>query len=328
MCDTNTDDLKNIGEFGLIENIKSWLDSKDSNIDANVVGIGDDAAVINKISDKILTSIDTLVEGTHFTRDITNFHELGWKSLAVNISDIAAMGGIPKYALISFACPEGTKIENLKQFYFGFQELAKLAKVRLIGGDTVKTSEKIVVSVSIIGETINGNYFLRSGAKAGDFVCVTGTFGDAAFGLKQLLLDKLVKNYFTDRFNKPMPRFLEAKILGEKNLANAMIDVSDGLVFSLYEIAEKSNLGILIEKNKIPISQQLQKILKNLDYALYGGEDYELIFTVSEKNINEVVNSLKNVNIIGNMTDVFAGVRMKSENDKTENLVKKGYSAF
>lgn len=322
--------LKNVGEFGLIENIKSWIDSKDLKSDDNVIGIGDDAAVIKNFSSSLLTSIDTLVEGTHFTTDITSFYELGWKALAVNISDIAAMGAIPKYALISFACPEGTKIEDLQQFYFGFQELSKLAGVKLIGGDTVKTIEKIVVSVSIIGETINGNYFLRSSAKVGDYVCATGTFGDAAVGLQQLLNDKSVKNYFTERFNTPMPRFKEAKILGEKNLANAMIDVSDGLVFSLYEIAEKSKLGIVLEQSKIPISKEIKKLDNCLDFALYGGEDYELVFSVSEDKIDEVMNNigLKNVSIIGKVSDHFQGVKMKSENGELKILAKKGYSAF
>jgi thiamine-monophosphate kinase len=324
----DTEILKNLGEFGLIDNIKSWIDSKNLKSNDNVIGIGDDSAVVKNFNNNLLTSIDTLVEGTHFTKEITSFYDLGWKSLAVNISDISAMGGVPKYALISFACPDDTKIDDLKQFYFGFQELAELASVQLIGGDTVRTSEKIVVSVSIIGETIDNNYFLRSGAKVGDYVCATGTFGDSAVGLKQLLQDNLAKNYFTEKFNRPMPRFKEAKILGEQNLANSMIDVSDGLVFSLYELSEKSKIGILLEENKIPVSKQIKQIEHYLDYALYGGEDYELIFTVSEKNIKTVLNSLENVNIIGKISADFQGVKIKYKTGELKNLQKKGYSAF
>ncbi|MDR0675930.1 MAG: thiamine-phosphate kinase, partial [Elusimicrobiota bacterium] len=333
-----------IGEFKLIENIKSWIRLKDKTkkCNKNVIGIGDDAAIIKVDPNfkNILASIDTLVEGTHFTRETTNFYELGWKSLAVNISDIAAMGGIAKYALISIACPEFLKIEDLKKFYFGFQELANIADIKLIGGDTVKSDKKIVVSISIIGHSLGNNYFLRCGIESGDYVFSTGTFGDAAMGLRQLLKEKKTKKYFRDRFNKPMPRFEEAKILGQQNLATAMIDVSDGLAFSLNELANKNKKGILIYADKIPISTYLKnEILSQkirnfkseksyLDFALYGGEDYELLFCAKKSNTDEILNKCKNASIIGEVVNNFFGVKMIDKNNNISNISKEGYVAF
>jgi thiamine-monophosphate kinase len=323
--------LKDLGEFELIENIKLWVNSKNEDNKSEIVGIGDDAAVINNFfglnSENILLSVDTLVEGTHFTRDITNFFELGWKSLAVNVSDIASMGGIPKYAMISFACPKYLKVEDLKKFYFGFKELADLSGVKLVGGDTVKTNEKIVVSVSIIGETINKNYALRKGAETGNFVFATGTFGDSALGLKQLLKNKNIKSYFTDRFNSPMPRFKEGEFLGKNNFATAMMDVSDGLAFSLNDMADKSKKGFLIYEGKVPFSEAMQNVEKKLNYALYGGEDYELVFCAKKENLDKIL-AFGNISLIGEVFDNFDGVKMLTKNNKIISIPKKGYVAF
>ncbi len=319
--------LKDIDEFEFIENIKKWINSKELKSDG-IIGIGDDAAIVKNFHSNLVTSIDTLVEGTHFTREITSFFDLGWKSLAVNISDIAAMGASPKYAMISVACPTDLLVSDLKKFYFGFKKLADLANVKLIGGDTVRSDSKIVVSVVIFGETLKGNFALRGGAKPGELVCATGSFGNAAFGLDQLLANKNVRNFFTKSFNAPMPRFQEGKFLGKNGFATAMLDVSDGLVFSLYEISDKSEVGILLFEEKICVKKELKKQKNYLDYVLYGGEDYELLFCVKAKNFTKILEQFPSVYILGETTDKFKGVKIKTRDNKIKSLKKKGYSAF
>lgn len=276
-----------MNEFELIENIKSWLGTKEF--------IGDDAAVL---PNNILTCVDTLVEDVHFTRQITSFYDLGWKALAVNISDIAAMGGISKYALISFAATPDVNEKDFKDFYDGFKALADLSGVVLVGGDTVSAKTKIVVSVTLIGEVIN-QPILRTGAKAGDYVYLTGTCGEAAKGLHELLTTGKT-NY--QKFNRPMPRFKEGEIIGKNQLAHSMIDVSDGLAFSLYELIKNTDLGI-------ELTEEFD------DDALFGGEDYELVFTSDQL--------LKDFHVIGKVTKEFNDVRM---NERI--LPNKGYQAF
>ncbi|MCP4481934.1 MAG: thiamine-phosphate kinase [bacterium] len=290
-------------EFQLIENIKSWIEDQEM--------IGDDAAIL---PNNTLACVDTLVEDVHFTRKITSFYELGWKALAVNISDIAAMGGRSKYALISFAVTDDIISSDLKQFYYGFKELAKLAGVVLIGGDTVKSKTKIVVTITLLGEVIS-EPILRKGANLGDYLCLTGVCGEASKGLQELLKIGKTTSLRHKKFNKPMPRFKEGIIIGENRIANSMVDISDGLAFSLYELIKDMNLGI-------SLNQEFDSD------ALYGGEDYELLFTVSDLNkLQKLKNS--HVNIIGKITNENCGVvNMHCKNGQVEALENKGYSAF
>ncbi len=319
--------ISNLGEFGLIENIKSWINEEEKFVD-NIIGIGDDAAVISFDKDeKVLASTDTFVEGVHFTRDITSFFDLGWRVLAANASDIAAMGGTPKYVMISLACPVNTKIDDIRNFYFGFKKLADILDIKLIGGDTVKLDKKIVVSISILGNTLSQNYILRNSAENGNLVFATGTFGDSAFGLKELLKNKNIRNFFTERFNNPMPRVKEGKFLGRNNLATCMMDVSDGLAFTLNEIAYKSNLGILLYEDKIPYSKEMKNTKDKLSYALYGGEDFELIFCARKENLDKIL-SFGNISLIGEVKDDFLGVKILDNKNKLSILPRKGYRAF
>lgn len=320
--------ISSLGEFGLIENIASWIREDPGVSDDDIIGMGDDAAVVSFDRDeKVLASTDTLVEGVHFTRDITSFFDLGWRALAANISDIASMGGVSKYAMISLACPSNIRISDIRNFYFGFKKLADQFNIKLIGGDTVKLNKKIVVTISILGNTLSKNYILRNTAKDGDLVFATGTFGDSAFGLRELLKNKNIKDFFTERFNNPVPRVKEGEFLGRNNLATAMMDVSDGLAFTLNEIAYKSGVGILVYEDKIPYSKEMKNIKNKLFYALYGGEDFELVFCAKKEHSDKIL-SFGNISLIGEVKDTFLGVKIVDINNKASILERKGYKAF
>ncbi|MFC1546237.1 thiamine-phosphate kinase [bacterium] len=318
--------LNQIGEFSLIEKIKDWLKNKN---DKTIIGIGDDAAVVPSFKHPLVISKDALIEGTHFTKKITSFYDLGWKSLGVNISDISAMGAKPYFALIAIAAPKNLTLKQIKEFYNGFKALADITKVQLIGGDTIHSRKDIMVSVTIIGKISGKKPIRRSTAKPGDAVCATGTFGDSAYGLYLLKKGKKDK-LFSKRFNRPMPRWEYGAKIGKFNLANAMMDVSDGLVSTINEIMAKSKTGCNIMYDKIPVNKNLiQKagIKKAMSYALYGGEDYELVFTVPKQKLKKVTKILPDAQVIGSVTK-GKKITFLNKQKKPLKIRKKGYTAF
>lgn len=248
--------LQQFGEFGLIERI-----AKNIVTDKSVIcGIGDDAAVISFTKDKyLLFTTDMLVEGVHFTQHQATFAQIGRKALAVNISDIAAMGGIPKYAVISVGLPKKTHIRAVDEMICGINTLAEDFGINIVGGDTVRAN-KIVLSVSLVGEVNVPDLTLRSGANVGDLIFVTGTLGGSR-RLKQ--------------FNF-IPRVKEAQKIIKEFRPTAMIDISDGLASDLQRIAEQSKVGVVIFEQLIPVTRG-----STLKGALYEGEDFELLFTMS-----------------------------------------------
>ena len=247
--------IKTLGEFGLIEQLAKGL-----KMPPDVVqGIGDDAAVV-KIDGKkrLLLTTDMLVENVHFTTKMPA-KAIGWKALACNISDIAAMGGIPKFAVVSIGVPSKIHVTWVKDLYRGIEAAGRKFGVAIVGGDTVQ-SEKIVINVALTGEADAKDVVLRSGAKPGDVIFVTGKLGNS---LK------------SGRHLKPNPRVAEAQYLVKHFKIHSMIDVSDGLAADLRHILEKSNVGAVLDAEAIPLHPDAK-----LDNALYDGEDYELIFTV------------------------------------------------
>jgi thiamine-monophosphate kinase len=315
--------LKNIGEYALIDLIKKWMDKKK---DKSILGIGDDAAQVLFKSNKIIASVDALVENIHFTRKITSFYDLGYKSLAVNISDMSAMGAKSLFALITFSVTKDMTFKNIKDFYKGFKTLADKFNIKLIGGDTVKSKRDIFVSVTILGESYSKTSILRSGAKCGDYLCVTGTFGDAGYGLN--LLQKNIKDkFFYQRFNRPDSRCQESMFIAKNNIASSMMDASDGLVSSIYELMNKSKTGCEIFYNKIPVSKKLKSKTNIMNYILYGGEDYELVFTVHPEKIDLVKSKMKNMSIIGRVTN-NKKIKFLDENNKEINVKYKTYDAL
>jgi thiamine-monophosphate kinase len=276
--------LKDLGERGIISGIRALSNRRRSDI---ILGIGDDAAVV-RAPEKLLITKDLLVEDVDFRRKLHPARLLGRKSLNVNLSDVAAMGGRPRHAVLGLALPGSLDAAWLKDFLAGFREAARRAGVVLIGGD-ISRARRIVISVTVTGEA--ELFVPRSGAKPGHWIFVSGTLGDAAQGLR--LLEKGFRpgkdrtaGRLLKAFLDPAPRLELGAFLARRKLASAMIDVSDGLSVDLAHICEESGVGALIETALIPISEALRRLRKNpLPLALNGGEDFELLFTVRPRNV-------------------------------------------
>jgi thiamine-monophosphate kinase len=256
-----------------------------------VVGIGDDAAVLETTpSARLLATTDLLIEDVHFRRRYAEPADIGWKALAVNVSDIAAMGGQARWALIALACPAGTTAEDVEAFYEGALALADEHSVTIVGGDTSSSPSGWIVNVTVLGETAAAP-ILRAGARVGDVIAVTGSCGAAAAGLALLergraprLLDAAVAAEATSAHLAPRPRAREGRWLAAAGGVNAMIDLSDGLATDLAHICEESGVGARVALDRIPIADGTRQIARALrrdpiEWATGGGEDYELLLT-------------------------------------------------
>ncbi|MBL7091773.1 MAG: thiamine-monophosphate kinase [Candidatus Omnitrophica bacterium] len=296
--------LRQIGEFGMIGRI-----AKKIKCDKSVIcGIGDDAAVISYTKDKyLLFTTDMLVEGVHFRRKEATFAQIGRKALAVNISDIAAMGGVPKYAVVSLGFPKGLSLRAVDEIMRGMYALAEEFGINIVGGDTVR-AEKIVLCVSLAGEVKKGNLTLRSGARPGDLIFVTGTLGGSR-RLKQ--------------FNF-IPRVKEAQEIIKRFRPTALIDISDGLASDLQRITEQSRVGAIIFEESIPTSRGA-----SLKKALYEGEDFELLFTISLDSARKFYTKDKfPITCIGKIVERKRGLALIDKEARVSSLKQKGFRHF
>ena len=292
---TNIKTLKDLGETGIIRLIQDRVPQK---LPSHVIkGIGDDCAVLETSGDRVLlVTTDTLLEGIHFTDQTLSPEALGWKALAVNISDIAAMGGTPRTAFLSIGLKAESKASFLDSFMTGFNALAQKTGIVLSGGDTVECPSIVLVTITLIGECLPGSVLYRSGARAGDDVWVTGPLGNAAGGLFVLRNKKAGASFGYESLvrahQKPTPRLDMGKALGESGLVHAMIDISDGISKDLGHICEQSGVGAVLQEASIPMSSRLIELAgdrqKALRWALHGGEDYELLFTTSTADKEKV----------------------------------------
>ncbi|QEM69174.1 thiamine-phosphate kinase [Geobacter sp. FeAm09] len=291
-----------LGEFGLISRIASGA----ANGRGVITGIGDDAAVTALSPGmQLLTSTDMLLEDVHFRRAWHDPCRLGRKSLAVSISDIAAMGGIPRWALLSLAIPPDLSLEFLDAFTRGFLAVAAEHGVALIGGDTCSSRAGLVISVTIMGEQEPAKVVRRSGARPDDDIWVTGTLGDAALALESLEKGEFPphvtaqeRECLASRLLDPSPRAAAGRALAEAGLVSAMIDVSDGLLADFGHIAEQSACGGAIRLDTLPLSPAFRAALhapssSPHDLALAGGEDYELAFTAPVANREKIAQLMK-----------------------------------
>ena len=280
---TKDKSLKDLGEFGLIGRIQERFPAPEG-----VTGIGDDCAVIPQRSGRdTLVSTDMLIEGTHFLRRDIPPYRLGWKSAAVNISDIAAMGGQPTATFLSVALPADLETGWMEEFLRGYADISRRFGVALLGGDTTASPDRICLNVAVLGECPSGAARLRSAARDGDLVCVTGSLGDSAGGLKAILegveRDADVQALI-DRHYLPQPRVAEGLRLAATPGVHAMMDISDGIGSDLKQILEASGLGAVIDVPALPLSPALRRVCARLGWdaaalATGGGEDYELLFT-------------------------------------------------
>ncbi len=285
-------DLRSLGEFGLIDKIKSQFV-----VPQNVTGIGDDCSIIpQQTGYDTLVSTDMLVEGSHFLLSDISPKLLGWKSVAVNLSDIAAMGGELVGTFLSVALPKHLSVDWVEQFMLGYKEISDWYSVPLLGGDTTSSDEKLCINVTVLGKCPSNTAKKRSDAKIGDLVCVTGNLGDSGAGLKAIL-DSVERNeavlHLIDRHYRPIPRVTEGIALRNSAGVHAMMDISDGIGSDLRHILQASHVGAEIDVNKIPISVEMNRVCEQFGWNAYelatsGGEDYELLFTIDEQYCNQL----------------------------------------
>ncbi|HET6669028.1 MAG TPA: thiamine-phosphate kinase [Pyrinomonadaceae bacterium] len=311
-------------------------------------GIGDDGAVIKQQSGReTVITTDLLVEDVDFRRDSTPPEFLGHKSLAVSLSDLAAMGARPRWSLLALGIPQDLwETEFVDQFYQGFFALAQRYDVRLIGGDVSRTPEKVVVDSIALGECIAERSVYRSGAEPGDLIYVTGSLGAAAAGLRLIERGarvgqehaaepewKLVQELLLRQLC-PEPRVGWGLVLGEERLASALIDISDGLSSDLNHLCRESNVGALVHANQLPVDAPVadlcgRRALDPLLLALHGGEDFELLFTVHPNNVSKLPSKVDGVSLkcIGEIREAAAGVRI-SEGSRVWELTAQGWQHF
>jgi len=284
--------VSELGEFGLIDLLAKMASSSPSK--QLIIGIGDDAAAWYGDDSIQLATVDSFIQDVHFSLDIASWEDLGWKAMASNLSDIAAMGGVPKYALVSLAIPPHTEVEDVTGLYQGMIELAQQFGVTIIGGD-INSAPLVAITITILGSTRTRNKHIltRSAAQPGEQVAVTGYLGAAAAGLemltKQLQFDPEATAFLKRAFLHPCPRLAEGQLLVDQGVKTA-IDISDGLISDLNQICKSSQVGARIEIDRVPIQPTVKANLshKSLELALSGGEDYELLFTARAEVIDKV----------------------------------------
>lgn len=303
--------LSEFGEFALIELIHDitgkFKNTKQSSWQQLLIGIGDDAAAWQGDSHIQLATTDSMVQGTHFDLNNITWEELGWKALAVNLSDIAAMGGTPKYALLSVALPGELEVENVAQFCHSAASLAAKFGVAIVGGN-ISTAPNVVITITVFGSSKTRSILKRSTATVGEQIAVTGNLGLSAAGLKmfkeKINLDAQVAGILRKAHLQPVPKIKEGQILAQHGVKTA-IDISDGLIADLGHICEASKVGAKIKVVQLPVHPMVKVNFPDYhELALYGGEDYELLFTADKNIIVQVRKALNYpITIIGDIVE-------------------------
>ena len=332
--------VSEIGEFGLIARLSKMAQKTEDKHQAAwqqlIVGIGDDAAAYFSNNEIQLATVDSLVQDVHFSFSYMSWQELGWKSIAVNLSDIAAMGGFPRYALVSLGLPGDTEVVDVIALYRGMFDIAGKFGLAIVGGDTVR-SPFVFVSVTVIGSAgvKNRNILRRSAAKPGDKIAVTNSLGTSAGGLEMLSKDLKFSPKFSKQLRQahltPNPRIPEGQLLVDKGVKCGM-DISDGLIGDLAHICMESRVGANVNIDLVPVAPGLKENFgtRALELALTGGEDYELLFTANTAVMNRVKKAiLCPVTIIGEITAEKVGkVTLIDSQGKPFNLKRTGWDHF
>jgi thiamine-monophosphate kinase len=347
--------LYQLGELGIINKFFQHFSLAASGIN---LGMGDDAAALEIPKGYMqLITTDIMVEDIHFERKYCAPQFLGHKILAINLSDIAAMGGEPRYFLLSLGFPEDLEVEFLEAFIAGLQQTAKDYNVTLIGGDTSASKKYIILSLTLLGQVKKRELITRSGAKPGDYTYVSGHIGCSAVGLNLLKAgyyldsgmvfkrgvsidkdeEKLARQCLLAHLS-PSPRLKLGRVLSAKRLARAMIDVSDGISRDLNHICRLSKCGALLYEESLPISEAVHYWAKKLklspyDLALHGGEDYELLFTLPPEKAEELEHEIKKNQLIsatkiGEIKDQKEGIKIQHLDGTRSMLTDKGYDHF
>ena len=332
-------DIKALGESGLIQRIADAWGAPHPSI---VCGIGDDAAALALAEHHLLlTTCDLLLEDVHFDLGLTDGYSLGMKALAVNLSDIAAMGGTPRFFLVSLGLPPHLPLQFVDDFYRGLMIRAEEFDVRLAGGDTNASPRQLVIDLTVVGEMLPHRLVRRSGARGGDSIWVTGTLGDAALGLSLLRRERhrLPLTDFTSlamRHLSPRPRVREGRMLADHKIASSMIDISDGLLADLSRVLAASGRGATVSLADLPLSKDFLRCTlpgdeRKIDYALSGGEDYELLFTVAQGREEELLRLAGGFSVpvtrIGEITDT-GNLAVLDVERRPYDIARLGYDHF
>ncbi len=336
-------EIGDIGEFGLIDRIQQKTEIKNP---TSLKGIGDDAAVIDAGDHVKVVTTDLLLEGVHFDLSYAPLPHLGFKAVAVNVSDVAAMNAIPKQITVSLALSNRFSVEAVEALYSGINAAAAHFGVDVIGGDTTSSRSGLVISITAIGEAQKGQLTYRSGAKVNDIVCVTGDLGGALVGLQILEREKQVflanpnmkpeldkYQIVTARQLRPEARMDIVHELREINvIPTSMIDVSDGLASELFHICKSSEVGVTIYEDKLPIDKQTfdTAIELNMDpitCVLNGGEDYELLFTIDQQDFAKVEKHPE-IHFIGHVTKADEGKLLVTKSGTAVPLRAQGWKHF
>lgn len=336
-------ELAELGEFGLIKHLTQNLKLKHK---SSLLGVGDDAAVISPDKEKIVLSSDMLLEGVHFNLSYTPLKHLGYKAIAVNLSDIYAMNAEPKQVTVSLGLSNRFSVEAVEELYEGIILCCENYQVDLVGGDTVSSVSGLVLSITVVGHADADDLVYRNGAQAGDLLCVSGDLGASFMGLQLLERERHVfqedpkiqpdlsgKEYVLERQLKPEPRADIVRLLRELEvMPSSMIDVSDGLASELFHLSDASGLGCKIYEEKIPIDPMTDLTadefkMSPVSAALNGGEDYELLFTVKQQDYEKIKDN-KDISVIGHMCDIAEGLHLITRVGEQIPLKAQGWNAF
>lgn len=333
--------ISELGEFGLIERLTKEIQLKNR---SSVKGVGDDAAILDYGNKQIVVSTDLLTEGIHFNLMYVPLKHLGYKSVIVNLSDICAMNASPKQITVSIAVSGKFSVEAIDDLYSGIHLACEKYGVDLIGGDTTSSMTGLTICITVLGEVDKGKAVLRSGAKPNDLLCVTGDLGGAYMGLQLLERENEVfkvnntiqpqlegYDYILERQLKPEARadiVAAFKKIGLK--PTSMIDISDGLSSEIIHLCKNSGVGCNLYEDKIPLDFQTKKMAEELNInplvaALNGGEDYELLFTVSLEDYEKIKND-PDFTIIGHMTEAAEGTNLITTGGSAIPLVAQGWN--
>ena len=336
-------EINEYGEFGLIHHLTKNIELQNA---SSVLGVGDDAAVIDHFGKQTVVTTDMLIEGVHFDLSYTPLKHLGYKSVVVNLSDIYAMNATPTQITVSIGISSRFSVEALEEFYDGIYAACEEYGVDLVGGDTCSSQKGFIISITALGEVVSEKVVQRSTAQKSDLICVSGDLGGAYIGLLFLEREKKIfaespgvqpdlenESYVIGRLLKPKARkdiheFFEEKAV----LPTSMMDISDGLSSELLHICEKSGVGCVIYEYKLPIADDSKAAAYKFELdptacALSGGEDYELLFTIKQEDYEKLTLN-EQISVIGYITDSEEGAKIKTKGGNTYDITAQGWNAF
>ncbi|HEX5150313.1 MAG TPA: thiamine-phosphate kinase [Parafilimonas sp.] len=340
---SNRTEISSLGEFGLIDHLTKNFELRNA---STIVGVGDDAAVIDHFGRQTVVTTDLLIEGVHFDLMYTPLKHLGYKSVVVNLSDVYAMNATPTQITVSIGISNRFSLEALNEFYEGIYAACERYNVDLAGGDTSSSQKGFIISVTAIGEVAPDKFVKRNTANKGDLICVSGDLGAAFLGLTLLEREKNIylenpqiqpdlegENYIVGRLLKPEARKDIIEFFAQQNiLPTAMMDISDGLSSETLHICNQSNLGCRLYEDKLPVVDETRNAafkfgLDPTVCALNGGEDYELIFTAKQDDYDKLVLN-NDISIIGYMADVEEGRKFFTKGGNSFDITAQGWNTL